>query len=166
MKKNAGFTLIELLVVVVITAIIAASAVVGFNSYRETSRNRATEKLISSIDYGRAVSQVHNYPTYIDFKYGNGALLAVIYTMDLSGTKSVKETIRICKSEYDLLYKESGEDEYSTLDRDATITLAYNKSTSGFKSDTTITNFRLDMFEQNDVTLVKETGRAYRTYEE
>ena len=161
-KNNRGFTFVELIVVVVILSIVSASAMTGFSAYRESGRTRASERIISCIDYARAVAQTSNYETYIRFYYTDDNLKADVYTADRTGASSIKETYKICGSEYTLYYKGISDSDYSALDRESELQLDFNKSTSGFKESGYVKNLIIDNDSDSEIMLIKETGRAFK----
>lgn len=162
-KHNNGFTFVELIVVIVILAIMSASAVAGFRSYRESGRTRASEKIVSSIDYARAIAQISNYETYIKFYYTDRDLKADVFTIDRDGNIDIKETYKICGSEYTLYYKTESGINYLELSDEDTLQLGFNKSTSGFKELGYIKSLIVDNDSDSEIVLIKETGRAFKS---
>ena len=160
-NKNTGFTFVELIVVIVIIAILASTAIIGFRAYRESGRTRASEKIISCIDYARVTSQTSNYSTFIKFYYNNKNLMADIFTVSPSNEENIIESYKICKSEYSLMYKSTESGNYTGVG-DTGLQLEFNKSTSGFQESSYVSNLIIDNDPDSELMLIKETGRAFK----
>ena len=162
LKNNRGFTFIELIVVVVIISIIAGLATGSFNQYRKSGRARAAEKIISCVDYARAVAQTSNYETSIKFYYTDDNLMVDVFTNKTEYEHDIKEQYKICGSEYTLYYKENSLDSYKSLGKSEELQIDFNKSTSGFKAAGFVQNLIIDNDDASELVLVKETGRAFK----
>jgi prepilin-type N-terminal cleavage/methylation domain-containing protein len=71
-NDNKGFTLVELLVVLVITTILAVTAVPSFITYLQTNRlTTASQNLYYTLQYARSEALKRNTTVYVSFQTGS-----------------------------------------------------------------------------------------------
>jgi type IV fimbrial biogenesis protein FimT len=71
-SDNTGFTLVELLVVLVITIILAVTAVPSFITYLQTNRLiTASQNLYYALQYARTEAVKRNATVYVSFRTGS-----------------------------------------------------------------------------------------------